>query len=151
MTLSRFLPLLNLVGCLLITGIILAQWFKERGQNTRITQLAHQLTVARDQRDAEIKRTAALEGDIVQLKEAIESTVQARNETEAAMAKLVAESQTHAASLATATQSNQDQAKVWETAIAERDTKIRELDAELTNTRRRLDEAVSKLKQAGAR
>ncbi len=151
MTLSRFLPLLNLVGCLLITGVILAQWLKERGLDTQIGKLNQQLAAAHDERDAEIKRSAALENDIVQLKASIESTVYARQQTEAALAKLTAETQAHAANAATASQSNQEQAKLWETAIAERDTKIRELNAELTSTRRRLDEAIARLKQAGAR
>jgi hypothetical protein len=42
--------------------------------------------------------------------------------------------------------------KAWQDAVSERDAKIRELNASLTATRNRLDEAISKLKQAaGAR
>lgn len=151
MTPSRFLPLLNLVGCLLITGVILAQWLKERGLDTRIKELNQQLVTTREQHDAEKTRAAALENDIAQLKAAIESTVQARKETEDAMAKLVAESQSQAAAVASANQSNEEKAKIWEKAIAERDAKIRELDSSLNATRERLDKAIAKLKEAGAR
>ena len=151
MTPSRFLPFLNLAGCLLITGIILAQWLKERGLDTRIKELNHQLVVTREDRDTEKKRATALENDVAQLKASIESTVQARKETEDAMAKLVADSQAQAATVASANQSNQEQVKIWEKAIADRDAKIRELNTSLTTTRERLDEAVAKLKEAGAR
>ncbi|MES2922190.1 MAG: hypothetical protein V4819_11625 [Verrucomicrobiota bacterium] len=151
MTLSRFLPLLNLAGCLLITGIILAQWLKERGLDARIDNLNQQLASTREQYEAEKKRAVALEHDITQLKESIESTVKARKETEDVMAKMIAERQAEVATAATANQSNQEQAKVWEKAIADRDEKIRTLNAGLTATRERLDEAIDKLKAAGAR
>ncbi|MES2657228.1 MAG: hypothetical protein V4689_01355 [Verrucomicrobiota bacterium] len=155
MTSSRFLPILNLVGCLLISGLILAQWLKERGLDTRIKELNQQLVATREQRDTEIKRAATLENDIAQLKESIESTVLARKETEDAMAKLVADSQanaaTVAASVATANQSNLEQVKIWEKAIADRDSKLRELNSSLNSTRERLNEAIAKLKEAGAR
>ena len=151
MTSSRFLPLLNLAGCLLITGIILAQWLKERGLDSRIKELNHQLAVTREERDIERKRATALENDVAQLKDSIESTVQARKETEDAMAKLVADGQAQAATIASAHQSNQEQVKIWEKAIADRDVKIRELNTNLTTTRERLNEAITKLKEAGAR
>ena len=151
MTASRFLPLLNLVGCLLISGIILAQWLKERGLNAKIDYLNRQLVFSREQSEAETKRATALEQDIVQLKDSIESTVKARKETEDAMAKMIAEQKAQIDTVATANQSNQEQVKIWEKSIADRDEKIRVLDAGLTATRARLDEAIAKLKAAGAR
>lgn len=151
MTASRFLPFLNLAGCLLITGIILAQWLKERGLADRINTLDQQLVASREQYELEKKRAATLENDVAQLKESIESTVKARQEAETAMAKMIAEHQAQVATVATANQSNQEQAKIWEKAIADRDEKIRTLNAGLTATRERLDEAIAKLKEAGAR
>ncbi|MEY3896772.1 MAG: hypothetical protein RLZZ214_2292 [Verrucomicrobiota bacterium] len=148
MTTSRFLPILNLVGCVLITGIILAQWLKERGLDTQIHELNRQLVASRDLYQAEKTRVGALESDIVQLKESIESTVRARKETEEAMGKLVAERDAQSAGhVAT----SQEQAKIWEQAIADRDAKLRGLNEDLITTRLRLDEAVSRLKTAGAR
>jgi chromosome segregation ATPase len=150
-TTSRFLPILNLVGCLLITGVILAQWLKERGLDAKIDVLNKQLVTTREQYEAEKKRVSALENDISQLKESIESTVKAKKETEDAMAKIVAETEAQAATAATANQSNLEQVKIWEKAIADRDGKIRELNSSLANTRERLSEAIAKLKEAGAR
>lgn len=151
MTTSRFLPLLNLAGCLLITGIILAQWHQERGLDTRIKELNQQLVATREQHGAEKKRATVLENDIAQLKESIESTVLARKETEDAMAKLAAGCLAHAATVAATNQSNLEQMKIWENAIDDRDAKIRELNSSLTTTRERLNEAIAKLKDAGAR
>ena len=152
MTASRFLPLLNLAGCLLITGIIVAQWLKERGLDARIGSLNQELVISRDQTAAAVKRADALEHDVIQLKESIESTVRARKETEDAMSKLIAGRDAQAATAATANQTNVEQAKVvWEKAIADRDEKIRTLNAGLTATRERLDEAIARLKAAGAR
>ncbi|MEO5716599.1 MAG: hypothetical protein ABIT37_24180 [Luteolibacter sp.] len=152
MSLSRILPIANLVGCLLITGIIVAQWLKERGLDSKIHGLNQQLVATRDQYDAEKKHTAALESDVAQLKESIESTVKSRKETEDALAKLIAERDAQAAASATTlNQANQEQVKIWEKAIADRDGKIRDLSASLTATRARLDDAVENLKAAGAR
>lgn len=151
MTISRFLPILNLVGCLLITGIIVAQWFKERELDARIQQANLQLASTREQLDAEKKRSSTLENDISQLKESIESTVRAKKETEDAMAKMIAETESQAAAVATTHQSNLEQVKIWEKAIADRDARIRELNSSLAGTRERLDEAITKLKKAGAR
>ena len=152
MTPSRFLPIVNLVGCLLITGIILAQWIKERGLDDTIKRLNQQLLTTRDDLNSEKTHASALENDVVQLKEAIESSLKARQETEEALAKAIAERDAQAAaSVATANQSNQEQVKVWEKSIAERDEKIRELGASLAATRERLDEAITKLKAAVAR
>ena len=155
MTTSRFLPIANLIGCLLITGIIVAQWLKERGLDSRIEGLNQQLVASRDQYEGEKTRAAALERDVSQLKESVESTVKARKETEDAMAKMIADREALAAvaasSAANTNQAAQDQVKTWEKAIADRDVKIKDLNASLTATRERLDEAITKLKAAGAR
>jgi chromosome segregation ATPase len=154
-TTSRILPIANLIGCLLITGIIIAQWLKERGIQDRVVVLNEQLASARETLEAEQKRATALESDVAQLKAAVEATFQARKQSEEAMAKLIAEREAQAATAANAVASNQEtivkQTEVWEKALAERDAKLRELNASLTATRARLDEAVGKLKAAGAR
>ena len=41
--------------------------------------------------------------------------------------------------------------KVRDAALAERDTKLKKLNASLISTRKRLDEAIAQLKKAGAR
>lgn len=63
--------LLNLVGCLLITVVIVAQWLKERGLGERITSISQELVISRDQTAEAEKRAIALESDVAQLDEAI--------------------------------------------------------------------------------
>jgi chromosome segregation ATPase len=145
---SRLLPIINLVGCLLITGIVVAQWLKERGLDSRIESLTKQVSETRGQYEAEHKRATALEHDIAQLKDAIESTVQAKKDAEETMAKALVERDAQAAALTAAAQ---EQTQTWQKAIAERDERIRSLNADLTATRKRLDEAIANLKAAGAR
>lgn len=152
MTTSRILPVANLIGCLLITGIIVVQWLKERGFNHRIEALNEELVIARDEVESGKTRVAALENDVSQLKESVESTVLARKEAEEALARLTAERDAQvAAQTETAQKLMQEQVQVWEKAIADRDARIRELGASLGTTRARLDAAIEKLKEAGAR
>ena len=148
MTTRRLLPLLNLAGCLLLTATVIFQWLQERDLGQRITGLTEQLATVRDQYDSEKSRTTVLESDIAQLKAATESTVRAREETEAALAKMTAERESQ---VATTQQTHQAQTALWEKAITDRDTKLTELATTLTATRKRLDEAISKLKQAATR
>lgn len=148
MTTSRFLPILNLVGCLLITVVIVAQWFKERELVGRIKTISQELVAAREQTADAENRAVALERDVIQLKESIEATAQARKEAEEEAAKITTEHNEKMAALAIA---SEEQVKTWQAAIAERDTKITELSDSLGATRKRLDEAIAKLKEAGAR
>lgn len=145
---SRILPIVNLVGCLLVTGIIVAQWLKERGLGTRIENLTEQVAAAHNQYEAERDRATALERDVAQLKESVEATVQARKDAEETMAQTLAERDAHLAQLVTAAQ---EQAEVWQKAIAERDERIRSLNESLVASRKRLDEAIASLKAASAR
>jgi chromosome segregation ATPase len=144
---NRVLPIVNLIGCILVTGVIIAQWLKERGLGTRIENLTEQVAEARDQVETERERASALERDVAQLKEAVESTVQARREAEETFTRTLGERDAQAAELATAAQ---QQVQLWEKAIAERDERIRALNSDLVATRKRLDEAVAKLKAAAA-
>ncbi len=148
MTTSRFLPVLNLAGCLLITGVIIAQWLKERGLDDRIETLGKELVISRGQTAEAQKHATALESDVIQLKEAIEATTKARQEAEEAASRVIAE---HNEKMTAFTTASEDQVKTWEAALAARDAKIRELNASLTATRERLNEAIAKLKGAGAR
>ncbi len=152
MTASRFLPILNLVGCLLITVVIVAQWLKERGLGERITSISQELVISRDQTAEAEKRAIALESDVAQLKEAIEATTLARKEAEdAARAEVEKITTGHNERIAELATASEERVKIWEKAIADRDVKIRELNSSLTTTRERLNEAITKLKEAGAR
>ena len=44
-----------------------------------------------------------------------------------------------------------EQLAAWEQALAQRDERIQTLDAELVRARQRLEEAIARLREAGAR
>lgn len=144
---SRFLPILNAVGCLILAGLVVVQWNKELALERKSTRLGTELAAAQEQAAAETKRAAGLERDIFVLKESIESSQQASEEAARKFAEKVTQCSGFEAEMIMA----REQVKTWQDAIATRDAKLRDLDAELTATRRRLDEAVTKLKAAGAR
>ena len=144
---ARVLPILNAIGCLVLTGLVAVQWLKERALNQDIDGLGNQLSEARRQAADEASRRSALERDIAVLKEAIESTQRA---AETAAGDLAAKQQLAdklQADLTAAT----GQVAAWEAALKERDERIRQLDSDLAAARQRLDEAIAKLKAAGAR
>jgi chromosome segregation ATPase len=144
---SRVLPLLNAIGCLILTGVIVLQWRKERTLDEAVAQLGAGLHTANGQAATEAKRAAALERDIAVLKESIEATQQAAE----AASRLLAEKEARVSALETETASAREQLTLWQNAVTMRDQKLRDLVAELTATRRRLDEAAAKLNAAAVR
>jgi chromosome segregation ATPase len=140
---ARTLPILNLLGCLVLTGLIVAMWQKEQGLVVKNAALATQLAAREEQLTAEKKHAADLSLDISQLKESVESTVRSHQELEASLAKITSERNALTSGSVTV---QETQAKVWQTAIAERDVKIKELNTALTATRERLDQAIVQLK-----
>lgn len=145
---SRILPILNLIGCILVTGVIVAQWRKEKDLGERVNSISTELRSSREQTAEAEKRALALEGDVAQLKESIEATAAARLLAEEEAAKIATE---HNQKMAEFTTAATEQVKTWQDAIATRDEKIKELNATLSATRSRLDNAIAKLKEAGAR
>jgi len=143
----RVLPLLNAIGCLLLAALIVAQWQRERALNASTDHLASELAATRATALAESRRAAALERDIAVLKEAITATQSAAEES----ARARAESHTHATHHAAEAEAARTQLASWQTAVAERDAKLLELNAQLSATRQRLTEALDKLRAAGAR
>ena len=144
---SRVLPILNTIGCLILSALILIQWQRERAFNESLAKLKTELAAAHDLAAAETQRAADLARDIAVLKESIEATQKAAESS----ARLMEEKTTQTASLEVEISTAREQVKTWETAIAARDEKLLTLAAELTATRKRLDEAIAKLKETGAR
>ena len=140
----RTLTLLNTLGCLALTGLVVAQWCKERMIRGDLTETTRQLGIVRDQAAQETQRRAALERDIVVLKETIEATQKAAETS----AHDFAEKDALANGLQTQLTSAREQLAVWEAAIKTRDERIHLLESQLTATRKRLDEAIAKLKAA---
>ena len=143
----RVLPILNAVGCLVLTGLVVAQWRKERRLDATLAGVRTELVAAKEQAATEGTRRTALERDIAVLKESIEATQRAAEAaTRTASENDLAATQLHAELAAT-----RDQVAAWEAAIKTRDERIRALDANLKETRKRLDEAIAQLKAADAR
>lgn len=144
---SRVLPILNAVGCLVLAGLVVVQWSKELALDQKLSRLGTELTTAKEQAATETKRAADLERDISVLKESIESSQQASEQA----TRKFAEKETQSASLEAEITVAREQVETWQSAIAARDAKLRSLNEDLSATRRRLDEAIAKLKEAGAR
>lgn len=144
---SRALPILNAIGCLMLTTVVLVQWRKERAIDGDRLALKSELSNWKQQAADEEQKRVALERDIVVLKESIASTQLAAESS----AKTIAEKAELTSRLESDLNAAREQVSSWETAIKERDERIRLLDAELSATRKRLDEAIARLKEAGAR
>ncbi|MEI6177035.1 MAG: hypothetical protein WCS43_09100 [Verrucomicrobiota bacterium] len=143
----RALPILNALGCLALTGLVVAQWMKERSIHKDLTVVTRQLADAKDETAKETQRRAILEHDIAVLKEAIESTQKAAEST----TRELSEKSTLATGLQTELSAAREQVTQWEAAIKARDERIQSLTGDLAATRKRLDEAIAKLKAAAAK
>jgi chromosome segregation ATPase len=144
---SRVLPILNAIGCLILTGLVVGQWRKEHALVTRTAELEARLATCKEDAAAEAARATALERDISVLKESIEAVQKSAEQSAAALSAKEIE----ASSLQTESAAAREQLKAWEEAIAARDERLRKLNEELTATRARLDQAISKLKEIDAR
>ena len=141
---ARTLPIINAIGCLALTIIVIAQWRKERVADGNLTALRSELATAKTQAAGEAAHRAALERDIVVLKETIAATQQAAESS----AHALTEKDALAIRLQAELDAARAQVTAWEAALKERDDRIRSLDADLAATRKRLDEAVARLKAA---
>lgn len=143
----RTLPLLNAIGCLALTGLVVAQWSKERSMRDELADTKAKLSLSLQQTDEEVKHRTALERDIAVLKETIESAQKAAESS----TKDLVEKDSTVTRLQTELTAAREQITVWEAAMKTRDEQIRTLNDNLAATRKRLDEAIAKLKAAGAR
>lgn len=143
----RALAVLNAIGCLTLTGLVVTQWSKERTLDGALASMTADLAAANAQATAQAERRAALERDVTVLKDALAATQQAHESTARTLAENAQTTTRLQADLATA----RDQVTTWQAAINARDARIHTLDAELTAARRRLDEAIAKLKATTAK
>lgn len=135
----RSLPMLNAIGCLFLAVVVFLQWGKESTTQTELGRLRVEASAAHELAESESRRAANLERDIEVLKESFETTrrtmairqrsLDAANEGEKARTQI----------------------EIWKDAVTRRDERIKTLEGELLATRRRLDEAVVRLRQAGVR
>ncbi len=143
----RALVIINTIGCLMLTALVVVQWRGERELDATVATLRSQLATAANQAAEDAKHRAALERDIAVLKESIEATQKAAESSALALA----EKDVLAERLQTELTAATEQVAAWEAALKTRDERILSLSAEIDVTRKRLDEAIAKLKEAGAR
>ena len=134
---SRSLPMLNAIGCLVLAAVVFSQWAKETRADAEAGKLRVEIAMAFAA--SENKRALDLERDIAVLRESLEATYQMD-------AAKIAKSGLRE-SLADAHRQNESLKK----SLADRDARIKQLEADLATTRRGLDEAVVRLRQAGGR
>lgn len=134
--------MLNAIGCLILATVVFTQWGKESRTDDAMTRLRLELADARHLAETETKRAADLERDIAVLKQSFEAT---------RLAAVAAQKSIGVSNISNQLDDARGQIESWKTAMATRDARIHELESDLTATRRRLDEAIAKLKQAGAR
>lgn len=144
---SRVLSVLNLIGCLALTGMVVAQWLRERTLDGEIGDLKSRIATAQQQSVREAEQRAMLERDITVLKESLEATQHA---AESAARDLSAKEQ-QVTKLEAEITVAREQLTAWEDAVKQRDERIRAIEEELRKTRARLDEAVKRLKEAAER
>ena|GEM_PF-1122013 len=148
MSASRILPIINVAGCVIVTGLIVTQWVKERHTHEEIKGLRKELASSQEKAEGEQKRADNLQRDVDNLKATIEDMMKSKLEFEAQLAKAAEEHNTETQAV---NASNQEQIQLWQKAITDRDEIITKLNSNLSATRARLDAAVAELKKAGAR
>jgi small-conductance mechanosensitive channel len=131
--------MLNAIGSLVLAFVIFSQWAKETRADAEAGKLRVEIAMAKEFAASENKRALDLERDIGVLRESLEATRQAD------AAKVFKSGLRQ--SLEDARQQNES----WKKSLAERDARIAQLEADLAATRRRLDEAIVRLRQAGGR
>lgn len=143
----KVVPILNAVGCLFLVAFIIAQW--KTGQDLQNELRAARLA-ERNVRNEKIEieqQTFKLQADVDSLKAAVDSM---RSEAEAAKKK-TADDELLISQLGVGLNFSYVNFQALNQAVEERNSRIDQLNSSLVATRRRLDEAIEKLKQAGAR
>jgi chromosome segregation ATPase len=144
---ARTITWINAIGCLVLVALVVVQWRGEYVSGRELTNLRTSLAEANAKTAEETARCVALERDLQVLKEAAEQSGKAvESGKSVAMTK-----EARIAELEAALKQAGGDVNKWQAAIAQRDDRVRKLEAEVAEARRLLNEAVAKLKAAGAR
>jgi peptidoglycan hydrolase CwlO-like protein len=157
----KVLPIVNAVGCIVLVGFILIQWFGGQLLSKELHEARSREILEKNARFEAEKKVKTLQSDIEGLKNSVDSIRQAAETAEKAVelkdqdiAKFSAALEEAKAKIVTWEQAVKDRDDALlkrDAAIAERDSKLKEINGQLVATRKRLDEAVAELKKAGAR
>lgn len=134
--------MINAIGCLILAAVVFTQWGAESRTADAMAKLRVEIATARNLAETESRRATDLERDIAVLKQSFEAT---------RLAAAAEQKRGSAAAMRSQLDAARVQVETWKGEMASRDSRIHELEGDLTTTRRRLDEAIVKLKQAAAR
>jgi CHASE3 domain sensor protein len=144
---QSLITVINAIGCVVLLGIIVAQWVQNEEQRKSFRELQSDRQEIIEARDEAEKKITSLKTDIVDLKASLEATQKAAEE-----ATLAGKTQQDQLQLVgTERDALRLQVSEWEAAIKLRDTALAEQNATLVALRKRLDEAIVELKKAGAK
>ena len=144
---QSLITVINAIGCVVLLGIIVAQWVQNEEQRKSFRELQSDRQEIIEARDEADKNITSLKTDIVDLKASLEATQKAAEE-----ATLAGKTQQDQLQLVgTERDALRLQVSEWEAAIKLRDTALAEQNATLVALRKRLDEAIVELKKAGAK
>lgn len=149
---SRILTALNALGCVLLIAVIIFQWQRELALGRALKAATAEIERTARRASDEESRRKALERDIELLKDSVDAVQQAAEESARQLGEQITTTAALEAELATARGQlavAAERLAAWETAVQARDERIETLTRDLAATRKRLDEAVARLKQAG--
>ncbi|MBK1881662.1 hypothetical protein JIN85_04510 [Luteolibacter pohnpeiensis] len=144
---ARILSITNAIGCLILVGFIFYQWHQGLTTELKLKDAKTEAINEHNERMTAETKIAVLQSDIVGLKDSISSIREAYETSE----KSLVEKSKEADDLAKSLSELQAQTEQWMEAIKQRDAKLLEQNQEIAATRKKLDEAIAKLKEAGAR
>jgi hypothetical protein len=148
---ARWFTILNAVGCLFLAGFIFVQWLGGTKLEDELMAARREVAEEGKARAEAEKRAAALSADIEGLKTSIDLIRRDAEEQVKATKEQAGQAQELHTNLVQAQEQMKlmDEAiKARDEAIKTRDTKLKEYSDALLATRKRLDEAVAKLKEA---
>jgi chromosome segregation ATPase len=148
---ARLFSIVNAVGCLLLAGFILIQWQGGTRLEEALQTSRREAADERKLRTEAEKRAAGLGSDIEGLKASIDSIRKdAADQIAAAKAQMGQSEELHKNLVLAQEQLKlmQEAIKTRDEALKVRDEKLKEYGDALTATRKRLDEAIAKLKEA---
>jgi predicted RNase H-like nuclease (RuvC/YqgF family) len=140
---GNWLVCLNFIGGLLLAGLCVIQWFSDEIKQEK-------LVVERVEKNKVIlesakisERNQVLEMDVSDLKLSISQLKKEAEEALAQQNKIAEETETSVKQITNFSEKTLE----WEAAIKQRDQAILELNTTLLATRKRLDEAISRLEK----
>lgn len=139
---TRILMILNAIGCLLLTAVVVGQWVHEHRLKAQVNQLQHEVGSMQLQVAEQIEKREGLERDVVMLKDSLGQAQKAIESKDA----LVAEREVVIDKLKQESESTQKQLEIWNKAVEDRDRRIQSLNANLLEASKRLDEVIGQLK-----